>query len=45
LSCAHDVIDLGDSLAYQLVAALSSDMMNDLARLVLSPPNEAIAAS
>jgi hypothetical protein len=39
------VIDLGGSLAYQLVVAFSSDMMNDLGRVVLSPPNEAIVAS
>jgi hypothetical protein len=35
---------LGCSLAYQFVVAPSSDMMNDLARVVLSPPDEAIAA-
>jgi hypothetical protein len=45
LSCAHDVIDLGDSLAFQLAATLSSDVINDLARVISSPPNEAIAAS
>jgi hypothetical protein len=28
---AHDVIDLGGSLTYQLVAAFLSDMMKDLA--------------
>jgi hypothetical protein len=39
------VIDLGGSLAYQLATAFSSDMMNDLARVVSAPPNEAIAAS
>jgi hypothetical protein len=39
------VIDLKGSLAYQLAAAFSSDIMNDLMRVVLSPPNEAIAAS
>jgi hypothetical protein len=38
-------MDLGDSLAYQLAAAFLSDMINDLARVVLSPLNEAIAAS
>jgi hypothetical protein len=45
LSCAHDVMDLGGSLVYQLVAVLSSDMINDLARVITSPLNEAIAAS
>jgi hypothetical protein len=45
LSCANDVMDLGGSLVYQLVAVLSSDMINDLARVITSPPNEAIAAS
>jgi hypothetical protein len=45
LCCTHDVIDLSDSHAYQLAIAFSSDMMNDLARVVSSPPNEAIAAS
>jgi hypothetical protein len=45
LSYAHDVIDLGGSHAYQLATALSSDMINDLAMVVSSPPNEAIAAS
>jgi hypothetical protein len=45
LSNAHDVMDLSGSLAYQLAAMFSSDMINDLARVVLSPPNEAIAAS
>jgi hypothetical protein len=39
------VIDLKGSLAYQLGAAFSSDMMNDLARVVKSQPNEDIAAS
>jgi hypothetical protein len=37
------VMDLG--LAYQLAAAFLSNMMNDLARVVSSPPNKAIAAS
>jgi hypothetical protein len=45
LRCAHDVIDLGGSLAYQLAAVFLSDMINDLVRVVSSPPNEAIAAS
>jgi hypothetical protein len=39
------VMDLGGSLANQLTAVFSSDMMNDLARVVSSPPNEAIVAS
>jgi hypothetical protein len=39
------VMDLGGNLANQLVAAFSSDMMNDLVRVVSSPPDEAIAAS
>jgi hypothetical protein len=37
-------MDLGGNLAYQLADAFSSDMMNDLVRVVSSPPNEAIAA-
>jgi hypothetical protein len=37
-------MDLGGSLAYQLAVAFYSDMINDLARVVSSPPNEAIAA-
>jgi hypothetical protein len=45
LTDAHDVVDLGGSLAYQLVAAFSCDMISDLTRVVSSPPNEAIAAS
>jgi hypothetical protein len=45
LSYAHDVMDLGGSLANQLAAVFSSDMINDLVRVVSSPPNEAIAAS
>jgi hypothetical protein len=45
LSCTHDVIDLNGSLAYQLAAVFSCDMMNNLARVVSSSPNEAIAAS
>jgi hypothetical protein len=39
------VMDLVGSLAYQLAAMFSSDMMSDLARVVSSPPNEAIASS
>jgi hypothetical protein len=38
-------MDLGGSLAYQLATAFSRDMMNDLARIVSSPPDRAIAAS
>jgi hypothetical protein len=38
-------MDLGGSLAYQLVAAFSKDMMNDLAMVVSSPPDEAITIS
>jgi hypothetical protein len=38
-------MDLDGSLAYQLAAAFSRDMMNDLVRVVSSPPDEAIAAS
>jgi hypothetical protein len=45
LSYAHDAMDLSGSLAYQLAAIFSSDVMNDLVRVVLSPPNKAIAAS
>jgi hypothetical protein len=45
LSCAHDVMDLGGNLVYQLVVAFSRDMMNDLARVVTSPLDEAIATS
>jgi hypothetical protein len=39
------VIDLGCSLAYQFAAALLSDMMNDLARIVSFPLDKAIATS
>jgi hypothetical protein len=38
-------MDLDGSLAYQLAAAFSRDMMNDLASVVSSPPDESIAAS
>jgi hypothetical protein len=38
------MIDLGGSLTYQLAAAFLSDMMNDMAMVVSSPSNEAIAA-
>jgi hypothetical protein len=38
-------MDLGCSLAYQLAATFLSDIMNDLARVVPSPPDEAIVAS
>jgi hypothetical protein len=44
LSSAHDVMDLGASLIYQ-AATFSRDMMNDLARVVSSPPDEAIVVS
>jgi hypothetical protein len=37
-------MDLGGSLAYQLATAFSRDMMNDLTRVVSSPPDEGIAA-
>jgi hypothetical protein len=33
------VVDLDGSLACQLAAAFSSDMINDLARVVSSPQN------
>jgi hypothetical protein len=36
------VIDLSCNLAYQLVVAALSDMMNDLARVVSFPLDEAI---
>jgi hypothetical protein len=39
------VIVLLDSLVYQLAVAFSSDMMKDLARIVSSPLNKAIAVS
>jgi hypothetical protein len=38
-------MDLGGSLANQLAAVFSSDMINDLVRVVSSLLNEAIAAS
>jgi hypothetical protein len=38
-------MDLGGSLASKLVVAFSRNMMNDLARVVSSPPDEAITAS
>jgi hypothetical protein len=38
-------MDLGGSLAYQLAAAFSRDVMNDLARVVSSPLDEAITTS
>jgi hypothetical protein len=44
-NCAHDMIDLGGSLAYHLAAAFSSVVMKDLARVVLSPSNDVITAS
>jgi hypothetical protein len=45
LSYAQDAMFLGGSLAYQLAIAFLRDMMNDLARVVSSPLDEAIAAS
>jgi hypothetical protein len=39
------VIDHEGSLAYKLAAAFSSHMMKDFARVVSSPPNDAITAS
>jgi hypothetical protein len=45
LSYAHDAMDIGSSLSYQLATAFSRDMMNDSARVISSPPDEAIAAS
>jgi hypothetical protein len=45
LSCVHDAIDLSGNLAYQLVAAFLRDMMNDLARVISPPSDEAITAS
>jgi hypothetical protein len=44
-SCAHDMIDLEGSLMYQFANAFLSDMMNDLVKVVSSPPNETIVAS
>jgi hypothetical protein len=38
-------MDLDGSIAYQLAATFSSDMMNDLARVVSSPLKKVIAAS
>jgi hypothetical protein len=38
-------MDLGGSLAYYLTAAFLRDMMNDLVRVVSSPPDEAIVTS
>jgi hypothetical protein len=37
-------MNLGCNLAYHLVAAPSSDMIKDFARVVSSPPDEAIVA-
>jgi hypothetical protein len=39
------VIDLRDSLTYQLASTFSSDMMKDFARVVSSPLTDAITAS
>jgi hypothetical protein len=41
----QEVIDLGCSLTYQFAIALSCDMMNDLAKVVLFPHDEAIVVS
>jgi hypothetical protein len=38
-------MDLGCSFAYQLATTFSSNIMNDLAMVVSSPPAEAIATS
>jgi hypothetical protein len=38
-------MNLGYNLAYQFTAMPSSDMMNDLARIISLSPNEAIAGS
>jgi hypothetical protein len=38
-------MDLSGSLAYQLATAFSKDMLNDLVRVLSSPPHEAIMAS
>jgi hypothetical protein len=38
-------MDLGYNLAYQFTATFSRNMMNDLVRVVSSPPAEAIEAS
>jgi hypothetical protein len=38
------VIDLGCNLAYQFAIVPSSDIMNDLVRVVSLPPDEAIVA-
>jgi hypothetical protein len=45
LRCAHDVMDFRGNLVYQLAAVFSTHMINDLARVVSSPPNEATSAS
>jgi hypothetical protein len=44
LRCAYVAMDLGGNLVYQFAAAFLRDMMNNLARVVSSPPNVAIAA-
>jgi hypothetical protein len=38
-------MDLSGSLVYQLATAFSKDMMNDMARVVSSPPDKAIVTS
>jgi hypothetical protein len=40
----QDEIGLSCDLTYQFAAMPSSDMMNDFARVVSFPPNEAIVA-
>jgi hypothetical protein len=41
----QDVIDVGSNIAYQFAATPSIDMINDLARVVSLPPDEAITTS
>jgi hypothetical protein len=38
------VIDVGCNIAYQFVVAPSSDMMNDLVKVISLPPDKTIAA-
>jgi hypothetical protein len=40
----QEVIDVGCNIMDQFAAELSSDMMNDLVKVVPFPPDEAIAA-
>jgi hypothetical protein len=44
-NCPWDVIDLSCSPVYQLAAAFSSYIMNDLVRVVSSRSDETIMAS